>query len=76
LLEKAYAKLGGSYLSMEGGIEGDALVDLTGGVSKILALRESRGVPAGREKVWRMLQSYHERGFLMGCASNGEEPGS
>lgn len=94
---------------MEGGHEGDALVDLTGGVSKILgqtrrrrrrrsssapqripfasampvvlisnvcvaALHESRQASSERDKVWRLLLSYQQRGYLMGTASNGEEP--
>jgi hypothetical protein len=71
-MEKAYAKLIGSYQAMEGGIESDALVDLTGGAQKMLALRESRGTEGGRENVWKLLRKFNERDNLMGCASNGE----
>ena len=74
LMEKAYAKLIGSYQAMEGGIESDMLVDLTGGAQKMLSLRESRGTRASQENVWKLLQKFRSRGNLMGCASNGEEP--
>jgi len=38
-MEKAYAKLHGTYEKLNGGYMGEALVDLTGGVSERFHLR-------------------------------------
>lgn len=42
LLEKAYAKLRGCYESLDGGKMQDAMVDLTGGISEIVDLRDEK----------------------------------
>ncbi|KAK6170879.1 hypothetical protein SNE40_019169 [Patella caerulea] len=39
LMEKAYAKLYGSYLALNGGLSVNALVDMTGGISERFVLR-------------------------------------
>lgn len=66
IIEKAYAKMCGSYYSMESGSETDALVDFTGGLGFLLELKE--GLPA--ETVWKLLLSYSRQHFLLGCANN------
>ena len=66
IIEKAYAKMCGSYYAMESGSETDALVDFTGGLGFLLELKED--LPA--ETVWRLLLSYSRQRFLLGCANN------
>ncbi|KAK7113571.1 calpain-B-like isoform X2 [Littorina saxatilis] len=46
LLEKAYAKLRGCYEGMDGGKLQDAMVDLTGGISEVIDLKDKTNIPA------------------------------
>ncbi|KAM5292653.1 calpain-13 [Ctenodactylus gundi] len=63
LLEKAYAKLRGSYSHLHYGYLPDALVDLTGGVVTIINLQSS---PSDLLMVVKMAA---ETGSLMACAT-------
>lgn len=68
-LEKAYAKLHGSYAAIEGGSLTAALVDLTGGFAEEIDLRSPSAraeVESGR--LWQRLLRYQRLGYLMGCA--------
>ncbi|KAH3759316.1 calpain-type cysteine protease family [Pelomyxa schiedti] len=68
LLEKAYAKMCGSYIALENGHDSDALVDLTGGVAMNLNLHdEQSGRKLEAVTVWHLLVHYFEKEYMMGC---------
>ncbi|THD22477.1 Calpain-2 catalytic subunit [Fasciola hepatica] len=63
LMEKAYAKLCGSYEALKGGTTSEALEDFTGGIAEMFELRSK--APSDLFQV--MLQS-QERSSLMACS--------
>lgn len=65
LLEKAFAKLHGSFGALEGGWVHDALADLTGGASYTIDLHAD-GLRLG---LWERLLAYHVAGLLLGAGS-------
>lgn len=70
LIEKAYAKLHGSYEALQGGSMSESLVDLTGGASEKFNLRAPEVAELIENQVfWKDLKKYHQQGFLIGCSN-------
>nr|DBA29908.1 TPA: hypothetical protein GDO54_005959 [Pyxicephalus adspersus] len=69
LLEKAYAKLIGSYEALDGGSTAEALIDFTGGVSEpIDILEEKLQSDEEKKKLFKAMMKAHSRASLI-CSS-------
>jgi calpain len=69
MMEKAYAKLFGSYTSLSGGWTRDSLVDLTGGVAGFIEIKPEC---AHDDKLWQTLIGHAEcEHVLLGCSATG-----
>ncbi len=66
LLEKAYAKLYGSYESLDAGQTYDALVDMSGGLQEQFSLQEL--TPAQKNDFWTFLLKGFEKNSITGCS--------
>jgi hypothetical protein len=78
LMEKAYAKLHGSYKALIGGYTHYGLADMTGFCPRLIVMREGfLGYSEKYEKddIWKLLTQYKAWNSLMGCSiqSNPKE---
>ena len=75
LIEKAYAKMHGSYDSIVGGSVATALEHLTNGISQFIDMRSSEtDQQYNTGELWSKLQFYRQKSYLMGAGSpNGSD---
>jgi len=73
VLEKAYAKLYGSYENIEEGKVSYALADLTGGVPEELKISD---ISENFEDFKKLIMRYYKAGYLMGAGSVANELGN
>ena len=69
LLEKAYAKLHGSYKALEGGLTIEAAVDFSGGIPELIDLENiGLGSSQSQERLFYIMSKADSRDAFMGCA--------
>lgn len=69
LLEKAYAKLYGSYEALKGGTTCEAMVDFSGGCSEIFDLNSIEIEPS---QFFNMMLNNYRRSSMMACSISAD----
>ena len=72
LLEKAYAKLHGSYYALRGGFANEGLIDLTGCPTFWYIFTDIQD-KIEKGEFWRMLKQADDEGFLISGSTPGED---
>jgi hypothetical protein len=71
-MEKAYAKLFGTYQALDAGQSKEGLVDLTGGVPSTIQIEKN----GKNEELWKSMKQRTEKGsYLMSCSAHGSYEG-
>jgi calpain-15 len=74
LLEKAYAKLHGSYYLLRGGSTFDALLDLSGCPTESYDFKDPYvAEQIKKETLWKMIKFLDDQGYLLSVSSHGEQ---
>ncbi|KAJ3443723.1 calpain [Anaeramoeba flamelloides] len=71
IIEKAYAKLFGSYEAIEGGFVHLCLVNLTGGMGEMFQMNKQENLQEVNDgRLWQKLLQYQNAGYLLGAGSH------
>ncbi|KAJ3444064.1 calpain [Anaeramoeba flamelloides] len=71
IIEKAYAKMFGSYEAIEGGFVHLCLVNLTGGMGELFQMNKEENVQEVNDgRLWQKLLQYQNAGYLLGAGSH------
>jgi hypothetical protein len=74
LLEKAYAKVHGSYKSLVGGLPHQAMMDLTGCPTTSFNFKDDKvKTMITNGKLWSMMKVFDKEGYVMGAGTPGED---
>ncbi|CAF3474078.1 unnamed protein product [Rotaria sp. Silwood1] len=76
LLEKAYAKVCGSYEAMESGCPTEGLVDMTGGIEELFSRHNSQdGIFNDKEKMKNLIIQAYQLKSMIGCGIDAARGG-
>ncbi len=67
LLEKAYAKLYGSYMSLESGQTYDALIDMSAGIQESIDIQKMASSNQ-TDQLWTLLERSYQKNAIMCCS--------